>query len=871
MSNKLSPMMQYYLSLKEQYKEEIVFFRLGDFYEMFFDDAIKASSLLGLTLTGRDCGMEERAPMCGIPYHAADAYIAKLIAAGEKVAICEQLTLPEKGVKLVERGVVRVITSGTATDENSLVQNKPNYLASAHVNGKKIGIAWVDITTGELCALETDNDSASIDAVLSSLMPSEIICDTETHAVLNDSQLIATQRVPFPGKYSDNKFRYDTAYNAILAQLKVESLAIYECEGNKSIVPAIGALLAYVTQTQMRELSQINDLKIVNDKTYMILDPNTRRNLELTANARDGKTVGSLLWAIDMTKTAMGGRLLRVWLERPLKNEKQINLRLDAVEELLNNNPLRVNLIDELSVIRDIERLICKVPNNNCTPRDLQALGETLGKLPNIKSLLTAVESAMLINCRDSIDDNAELAELLLKAICDEPPINIREGGFIRNGFHAELDDLRDAKSIGAKQIAALEVAEREKTGIKTLKIRYNRMQGYYIEVPRAAAEKVPFNYKRRHTTLNSERFITDELSAIEENVLTADERAVKLELEIFNKLKEGVLSALASLQATAKAIAKLDVLQSFANIARLNDYVKPNVADKNKSIEIKNGRHAIVEKNIGRNYFTPNDTFIDNGDNRTMLITGPNMSGKSTYMRQVACIVLMAQIGSFVPAESASLPVTDRIFTRIGASDDLMSGQSTFMVEMVEVATIIKNCTDDSLVILDEIGRGTSTCDGLSIAWAIIEHLSKTRKCKTLICTHYHELTQLENVLSGIRNYKVNVTEIGGKVVFTHKISSGGANRSFGIEVAELAGIPDCVTKRASVILAKLEKNSENIDVNSIMLGSDNAENLQQVSFIADSYEKEVCNKLRMIDVDSLTPMQALVEIDSLKRMLKN
>lgn len=870
MSNKLSPMMQYYLTLKEQYKEEIVFFRLGDFYEMFFDDAVKASGLLGLTLTGRDCGLEERAPMCGIPYHAADSYIAKLIAAGEKVAICEQLTQPEKGGKLVERGVVRVITSGTATDDNSLAQNKPNYLLSAYVNGKTTGIAWVDITTGELCACETESENSAIDSVLSSLSPSEIICDTETYAVLCESQLISTRRLPAPSKYSDNRFRYDTAYKVTIAQLKTDSLAIYECEGNKAIVPAVGALLAYVTQTQMHEMSQINDLKIINDNSYMILDSNTRRNLELTVNARDGKTVGSLLWAIDMTKTAMGARMLRTWLERPLKNEKQINLRLDAVEELLINNPLRVNLIDELGVIRDIERLVCKVPNNNCTPRDLQSLGETLGKIPAIKALLSNVGSTMLINCRDSIDENTALAELLTKAICDEPPINTREGGFIRVGFHTELDELRDAKSIGAKQIATMEAAERDKTGIRNLKIRYNRMQGYYIEVPRSAAEKVPFNYRRRHTTLNSERYVTDELTAIEENVLTADERAVKLEAEIFIKLKDAVLSVLLSLQNTAKAIAKLDVLQSFANIARLYDYVKPNVTKSNQCIEIKNGRHAIVEKNIGRNYFTPNDTCIDNGDNRTMLITGPNMSGKSTYMRQVACIVLMAQIGSFVPADSASLPITDRIFTRIGASDDLMSGQSTFMVEMVEVATILKNCTDDSLVILDEIGRGTSTCDGLSIAWAIIEHLSKTRKCKTLICTHYHELTQLENVLGGIRNYKVNVTEIGGKVVFTHKISSGGANRSFGIEVAELAGIPDSVIKRASAILTKLEKNSENIDVNSIMLGSDNAESVEQVSFISDSIEKEVCNKLRAVDIDALTPMQALVEIDALKRMLK-
>lgn len=867
----ISPMMQRYLTLKEQYKEEIIFFRLGDFYEMFFDDAIKASGLLGLTLTGRDCGMEERAPMCGVPHHAADGYIAKLIALGEKVAVCEQLEPSVKPNQLVARGVVRVITSGTAIDDNSLDTSKSNYLATVYIHGKNAGIAWTDITTGEFAATQRDGDSSDIEAVLSSLQVSEVIADTASAAQLAEGALTAVGRLPKPFAFDDAKFKYDSAYKTVTQQLKATCLNAYECEGNKAIVGALGALIEYLKITQMQSLNHINDLKIISSDAYMFIDANTRRNLEITANSRDGRVVGSILWALNYTKTPMGARLLRNWLEMPLINEKKINLRLNSVDELVNNNQLRANLLDELGCIRDIERLCCKVPNNNCTPRDFYALYDTLSKLPTLKKNLEKVKSPLLKQCRCCIDENEALTQLLGDAISEDATAIAREGGFIKSGFHAELDELRNAKSEGARKIAVIEAAEREKTGIKALKIKYNRVHGYHIEVPKSVADKVPFNYVRRQTTANSERYITNELREIEETILTADDKAITLEIEIFLKIKEAVASKLTSLQFTSQAIAKIDVLQAFATAARENDYIKPVIGDKVKAIQIKEGRHPIVEKSVGRNYYTPNDTYIDDASNRTMLITGPNMSGKSTYMRQVAAIALMAQVGSFVPAASAELPVFDRIFTRIGASDDLMSGQSTFMVEMLEMAAIIKNCTDSSLVILDEIGRGTSTSDGLSIAWAMLEYLSVKNKCKTLICTHYHELTQLEGLLDGVRNYRVSVTEIGGKVIFTHKIARGSADRSFGIEVAELAGVPESVTLRARDILDNLEENAKGIDINSIMLSADNkiTAKTQQISFISGAEERNVCEKLRSIKMNELTPLQALVELDNLKNML--
>lgn len=873
MAGKLSPMMTYYLSLKEEYKDEILFFRLGDFYEMFFDDAIKASNLLGLTLTGRDCGLEERAPMCGIPFHAADGYIAKLIAAGEKVAICEQLSAPTPGKGMVERGVVKVVTSGTATDENSLEQKRGNYLMSISSVRDKVGLAYVDITTGELVGCELENDPSIIESVIIGVMPSEIICSSTTLELVSKLPSVAQEKLPRPRYFDDNQYEFHAAYTAAIKQLNVADLTIYECEDKKSVISALGGLLAYVNKTQMREMSQINDLRIIGDDTYMLLDANTRRNLELTANARDGRVIGSLLWVMDATKTSMGGRLMREWIDRPLKDGSEINKRLDAVTELIENNYLRANLIDAISVIRDIERLSCKIPNNSCSPRDLYALGDALTKLPPIKELTQGAKSKLLKECRSEINLNTELAELLVGGIDDNPPAVARDGGFIRRGFHADLDKVRDAKANSAAIIAGIEAAERERTGIKNLKIRFNRVHGYYIELPKSQSENVPFNYVRRQTTANSERFITEELRSIEEEILSAEERAVALELEIFSMLKIAVLDRLASLQATARAIAKLDVLLSFAETARANGYTRPDVTKKAVNLSISNGRHPVVEKNIGRSYFTANDTYLDNADNRTMIITGPNMAGKSTYMRQVAIIVLMAHIGSYVPADSAIVPLTDRIFTRIGASDDLMTGQSTFMVEMVEVATILKNCTDKSLLILDEIGRGTSTSDGLSIAWAVMEYISANYQCKTLFSTHYHELTALENVLKGVRNYKVSVSEINNQIVFTHRIAKGMTDRSFGIEVADIAGIPKDVIDRAKMLNDTLEKNNVGYDVNSLMLGAKNIEktaNIKQQSFLSDAVDSEVIARLKKLKTDDMTPMQALIELDNLKMLVK-
>ncbi len=874
MIKKLSPMMAFYFSLKEDYKDAIVLFRLGDFYEMFFDDAILASNILGLTLTGRDCGLEERAPMCGVPFHAVDGYIAKLINAGQKVAICEQLTEATPGKGMVERGVVRVITPGTIIEDNILDEQKNNYLASVYTTSNSAALSWLDISTGEFNAIElSSNSKNAIEDMLVTIMPSEIICDSKTYEIISLIQSVKLGKLPKPYMYIDSAYSYHNAYKKLTSCLNIVSMQVFECEGNKCIIPAAGALMEYISDTQKRTLSHINTLNVIKNNNFMFIDSSTRRNLELTQNNRDTKKYGSLLWVIDKTRTSMGARMLRKWIDQPLINSIKINARLDSVSELTTNNPMRSLAADELSKMRDIERLAGKIAYGSAGPRDMLALSDSLLALPELKQILSTAETTLLKRLNNNIDPMIDIATLLSNAIYSECSNLAREGGFIKAGFNQDLDKLLNAKINGEQWKKEIEEREREATGIKTLKIGYNRVFGYYIEITNSFKDKVPFRYIRKQTLTNAERYITDELKELEDTVLSAAEKALKLELTIFEEIKKCLLEIVPSLKITANSISAIDTLVSFAEVAREYNYSKPTINNDIKDLNIIKGRHPVVEKIIGQNQYIANDTFINDNDNRSMIITGPNMAGKSTYMRSVAIITLLAHIGCFIPAESAEISITDRIFTRIGASDDLAFGQSTFMVEMIEVATIIKNATDKSLLILDEIGRGTSTCDGLSIAWAVVEYISTTMNAKTLFSTHYHELNELEGLLEGVKNYRILVSELGNQIVFTHKIARGGANKSFGIEVAKLAGIPTIITDRAKNISIKLEQKEIAKDTNSIMLDSiaelDN-DNTKQLSFFSNSIIEEVSDKISKIDIDNLTPMQAFNELSNLKEMVR-
>ena len=874
MTKKLSPMMTFFLSLKEEYKDAIVLFRLGDFYEMFFDDAILASDILGLTLTGRDCGLAERAPMCGVPFHAVDGYIAKLINAGQKVAICEQLTEATPGKGMVERGVVRVITPGTIIEDNILDEQKNNYLASVYCSTGSTGISWVDISTGEFNAIELHSININlIEDMLITIMPSEIICDSKTHEMICLIQSVKLGKLPRPYMYIDSAFSQQNAYKKLTNNLNVVSMQVFECEGNKAIIAAAGALMEYLTDTQKRTLSHVNHLNVVKNNNFMFIDSSTRRNLELTQNNRDTKKNASLLWVIDKTKTNMGARLLRKWIDQPLINATEINARLDSVEEFSENNPMRSLAADELKKMRDLERLAGKIAYGSIGPRDMLALGESLLALPALKEIVSGANSLLIKKLHQNIDLMTDIATLLQNAIDPKCSNLSREGGFIKDGFNADLDELTHAKENGEKWKLEIEEREREATGIKTLKIGYNRVFGYYIEITNSFKDKVPFRYVRKQTLTNAERYITDELKQLEDTVLGAADKALKLELIIFEEIKKCLLEIVPGLKITATSISTIDALISFSEVAREYNYTKPTINDEINKINIVKGRHPVVEKIIGQNQYIANDTYINDDDNRTMIITGPNMSGKSTYMRSVALITLLAHIGCFVPAESADISITDRIFTRIGASDDLAFGQSTFMVEMIEVATIINNSTDKSLLILDEIGRGTSTCDGLSIAWAVVEYLTSAKHTKTLFSTHYHELNELEGVLEGVKNYRILVSELNNQIIFTHKIARGGANKSYGIEVAKLAGIPSIITDRAKEISIKLEQNDIAKDTNSIMLNTLDKldlDNTKQLSFFSNSISDEVTDKIDDIDIDNLTPMQAFLELSNLKEMVR-
>ena len=848
-------MMRRYLEIKEQYKDAILLFRLGDFYEMFFDDAVTASDFLNLTLTGRDCGLEERAPMCGVPYHAVDNYIKKLIDGGFKVAICEQLNTPEEAQKgkQLDRDVVRVITAGTVVEDSLLPEKDNNYIASVYVSDKGFGLAWADMSTGEFCLFENDAKNPDVlDDVLASISP----CQT----------IINSGRLKRPETFFDWAFSFDNAEKTLLKQLGVKTLEPFECADKKLAISAGGALVEYMLQTGKRDLSHINKINFVRNDSFMLIDVNTRRNLELTETMHEGKRFGSLLWLLDKTVTSMGARLIKNWIEKPLVSAKSISARLNAVEAIANDKENLSYLRESLRGIRDIERLSARIAYGNTNPRDLISIGETLNALPLVKSVAKCFDDKNITKIANTIVTNDKLSDKIFAAIDENAGASIKDGQFIKEGFDKRLDEYRNAKKEGTVWLANLEAAEKENTGIKNLKVGYNKIFGYYIEVSKSQVDMVPLRYQRKQTLVGGERYVTEELKEIENRILGSEENAVKLELAIFEDLVQELKTHIDEFLQSAKAVQTIDVLQSFATVALSNNYVKPVVSDKIKHISIKNGRHPIVEAVAKSTAFVPNDTNLDEKENRCMIITGPNMAGKSTYMRQVALITLMAQIGSFVPADSAEISLTDRIFTRVGASDDITLGQSTFMVEMVEVATILNNATDKSLLILDEIGRGTSTIDGLSIAWAVIEEISRNIGAKTLFATHFHELSELEGVLDGVKNFQILIKEIGGTIVFLHKIVRGSASKSFGIEVAELAGIPKNVVTRAKTIMRQLEEIDINRDTNSIMMTAKGGKQKQISLFDESSDDNEIVKILKDTNIENVSPVQAFAILLDLK-----
>lgn len=855
----LSPMMQQYVLTKEKYKDAILLYRLGDFYEMFFEDAVTASKELDLTLTGKMCGLDERAPMCGIPYHALDGYLAKLIEKGYKVAICEQLTEPKKGVKLVERDVVRVITPGTLIDSNLLDDKKNNYILSACLDGGIVGVAYTDISTGIIYLAEQNLNQ--FNDLLVRVRPSEIIYNKNLAEIADTLLATKLQIIPNFQVRAFENFDFDECYKTLTNQIdKKELIGLTD---KKQTIISAGILINYLLETQKRSLSHINTISYIQDSEFMAIDSNTRRNLELTETIKDRKKRGSLLWLLDKTQTSMGSRCLRTYIEQPLYDEKLINQRLNGVEELVKNIVVRDALTSLLGSVYDIERLCGKVSYNNLTPKDTIALKNSLSVLPEIKEKLSGFKSTILKNIAKDIYDYSSIYNMLDSAIVENPPYVLKDGGFIKKGYSKELDDICNISTVGKTWLATLEADEREKTGIKNLKIGYNSVFGYYIEVSKGQVDQVPYRYQRKQTIANAERYITDELKEMENKILHAEEQKISLEIKLFNEIREVLLENVSAMQKTARQIAVLDALLSLAIVACEKNYCKPQVSSSINSIEIVNGRHPVVEALLKNEDFIPNDTFLNNTDSRTMIITGPNMAGKSTYMRQVALITLMAHIGSFVPAQKANIALTDKIFTRVGASDDLAFGQSTFMVEMSEVSNILKQATNNSLIVLDEVGRGTSTFDGLSIAWSVMEYLSKTLKAKTLFATHYHELTELEGLLDGVKNYRINVKEFNDTIIFLRKIVRGGANKSFGIEVAKLAGLPENVITRAKEILHTLEENEINKNSSLTQLNETTETKKYQKAVM------EVGNILKDVNVETLTPLNAFDLILQLKEKL--
>ncbi len=867
----VTPMMQQYLDIKEQYKDCILFFRLGDFYEMFFSDAEIASRELEITLTGKDCGLDERAPMCGVPFHSADGYVARLISKGFKVAICEQVEDASVAKGLVKRDVIKVVTPGTVTDIAMLDDRKNNYLMSICKNGNFYGIAAVDITTGEFNAtrITWGNTKGKLLDEIAKYLPSELVVNSEFN---RDSEFLAQLNVRFNiyiTELEDSLFEY-TSSNDILKSHFTDfqvNLTEYDISVNAS-----GALLRYLVTTQKVSLSHIQNFNSYNIDEYMVLDAATRRNLELTETMREKSKRGSLLWVLDKTMTSMGGRLVRKWIEQPLVNLGDIKLRLNAVDEFKNKFMARVETRELLKRVYDIERLMGKVVLGSVNCRDLIALKNSINQIPYIKAILKEFEAQHNKYCFEQLDSLEDVSNLIETSIIDDPPITIKEGGIIKAGYNEEVDKLRTASTQGKDWVAAIEASEREKTGIKNLKVGFNKVFGYFIEVTKSYFSLVPAEYIRKQTLANCERYITPELKEIEETILGAEEKIVQLEYNLFVEIKEAIAAHITRIKLTAKALAELDALASLAEVADRENYCMPEVTDGDE-IQIVDGRHPVVERMVDKSSFVPNDTVLDMEEDRLAIITGPNMAGKSTYMRQTALIVLMAQIGSFVPATTAKIGLVDRIFTRVGASDDLASGQSTFMVEMSEVANILKNATKNSLLILDEIGRGTSTFDGLSIAWAVIEYIVNKEKlgCRTLFATHYHELTELEGKLSGIKNYCITVKEKGEEVIFLRKIIRGGADGSYGIQVARLAGVPLEVIDRAKEILVELD--AADVNKNGRSQKTKKQVDGQMDLFAAAakaSLNNEVLEEIKKIDLSRLTPIDAMNILYDLQRKMK-
>ena len=847
-----SQMMEQYRHLKEKYVDTIIFFRLGDFYELFDDDAILMSRVLDLTLTSKNCGLGEKAPMCGVPVKSVDIYVQKALSLGYKIGICEQLTVPVKG-EIVNRDIVRIITSGTIMEDSILDERKNNYIMSVYQYKNNFGLSWADITTGELCTAELKNldDFKQVNDALIMISPSEIICNEEFAQSANSLQCFLIGNLSKPQPYLDYTFGYTRAEATIKNELSTVSLASFGIQNMKYSICSLGGLFEYLKETQKRALPQINTIRVAQTQDYMQLDYIARKNLEINCNSHDGTRYGSVLWLLDHTSTSMGARTLRKFVNEPLQSVSEINLRLNAVEELYKNIIKRESLIQELDRFADVERICGKISYGSVTPRDCLALARSLQKLPAIKRLLQNSSSKVLQSIYQNIDLQDEVIKIIISSISEECPASVSDGGIFKKGFNKELDELLSAKTDGVNWIANLEASEKEQTGIKNLKIGYNRVFGYFIEVTNSQKNLVPFRYVRKQTISNAERYITPELKEIENKILGSEDKASKLEQSLFLELKKYLQTKVKSMQNTSKYVAYLDSLLSLATVAAQNNYIKPKLVKSDENLIIKDGRHPIVEK-LSKNSFVPNDTNLNSTDSKTMIITGPNMAGKSTYMRQVAIITLLAHIGSFVPASFAQIPIVDRIFTRIGASDDLSYGQSTFMVEMVEVANILHNATQKSLILLDEIGRGTSTFDGLSIAWSVMEYLSKNLKAKTLFSTHYHELTELEGLLEGVKNYRITANEQQGRIIFLRKIVRGGANKSFGIEVANLAGLPKEIIDRAKQLLTSLEQAdiNKNIDLKDVEASA----KMQEVRVI----NAEIINILKEIDINKVSPMEA-------------
>ena len=876
----LTPMMQQYMAIKEQYKDCILFYRLGDFYEMFYDDALTASRELEITLTGKNCGQEERAPMCGVPYHAVDAYLNKLVAKGYKIAICEQAEDPKQAKGIVKREVIRIVTPGTNLSQQALDEGRNNYLMCLVYDNNQFGLAITDISTGDFYTTEVATLKELYDEI-HRFSPSEIIC--------NDSFYMSGASLDdFKDRLHVSVSTLDTWYmdeavsvQKIKEHFKVASLDGLGLADFPSGTLAVGALLLYLYETQKNTLDNLTKITPYRSGGYMIIDSATNRNLELIETLREKQKKGSLLWVLDKTKTAMGARLMRNWIEQPLIEKKKITARQDAVEELYNDMITREEIREYLNAVYDLERLVTRISYRTANPRDLIAFKTSLGMIPPVKQLLSQAKSAELKEIDERMDCLEDIYDLIEKSIQDEPPIMIREGGMIKEGYNEDVDKFRLSRTEGKTWLAELEAREKEKTGIKNLRVRYNKVFGYYLEVTNSYKELVPEDWTRKQTLANAERYITPELKELEDMILGAEDKLSALEYDLYCEVRDSIGEQVVRIQETAKAIAHLDVLASLACVAQSNDYVRPSINTKGV-IDIQGGRHPVVEKMNNNQMFIDNDTYLDNKNHRISIITGPNMAGKSTYMRQSALIVLMAQIGSFVPAKSANIGIVDRIFTRVGASDDLASGQSTFMVEMTEVANILRNATSRSLLILDEIGRGTSTFDGLSIAWAVVEHISnpKLLGAKTLFATHYHELTELEGKLDSVNNYCIAVREQGDDIIFLRKIIRGGADKSYGIQVARLAGVPDSVIDRAKEIASWLEETdvtdkAKNLQVRTSAKKKEavrEAGPAEKQMSLFDLYPADhpVLKELAGLDVSNMTPIQALNTLYELQKRLK-